>query len=388
MSKKFSKIVYVTSTRMPTEKAHGLATVKLAEAIASLGSEVDIICPKLWRKNNKNTFDYYGVKNNFKIIKVWVIDLMPLKFFEKFLFLIQVLTFSLFSTFYCLFKYWREDVIYFSHDYIPLYFLTFISKNVFYDIHHYPGNNFMYKRLMSKAFAFAVQTRWKIKELNKDFNIDESKIVYWPNGTDVDQYNIALSKFDVRNKLNLPQDKKIVLYTGQLFDWKGGDTLIRSITKLNEDAIIYIVGGAKNDVERLKNNIPDANDERVVFIPFQSREKMPLWMKAANVLVIPNTGKQKVSLYYTSPMKLFEYMASNRPIVASKLPSIMEVLHETNALLIEPEDVSALRAGITFVFNNQEESNRRAEEGKRTVVKYTWEKRGASIADFIHGYSA
>jgi len=383
MSKKFSKIVYVTSTRMPTEKAHGLATVKLAEAIASLGSEVDIICPKLWRKNNKNTFDYYGVKNNFKIIKVWVIDLMPLKFFEKFLFLIQVLTFSLFSTFYCLFKYWREDVIYFSHDYIPLYFLTFISKNVFYDIHHYPGNNFMYKRLMSKAFAFAVQTRWKIKELNKDFNIDESKIVYWPNGTDVDQYNIALSKFDVRNKLNLPQDKKIVLYTGQLFDWKGGDTLIRSITKLNEDAIIYIVGGAKNDVERLKNNIPDANDERVVFIPFQSREKMPLWMKAANVLVIPNTGKQKVSLYYTSPMKLFEYMASGKPIVASDIPSIREILNDNNALFAEADNSDSFAEKINYTLNNEREVLSLGKRAQEEVSKYTWKARAEKILEML-----
>jgi len=368
---------------MPTEKAHGLATVKLAEAIASLGSEVDIICPKLWRKNNKNTFDYYGVKNNFKIIKVWVIDLMPLKFFEKFLFLIQVLTFSLFSTFYCLFKYWREDVIYFSHDYIPLYFLTFISKNVFYDIHHYPGNNFMYKRLMSKAFAFAVQTRWKIKELNKDFNIDESKIVYWPNGTDVDQYNIALSKFDVRNKLNLPQDKKIVLYTGQLFDWKGGDTLIRSITKLNEDAIIYIVGGAKNDVERLKNNIPDANDERVVFIPFQSREKMPLWMKAANVLVIPNTGKQKVSLYYTSPMKLFEYMASGKPIVASDIPSIREILNDNNALFAEADNSDSFAEKINYTLNNEREVLSLGKRAQEEVSKYTWKARAEKILEML-----
>ena len=64
------KIVYVTNTRFPTEKAHGLATVKLCEAFADIGWAVEVVAPALWRKSSQNVFGYYGVKPNFKIHKI------------------------------------------------------------------------------------------------------------------------------------------------------------------------------------------------------------------------------------------------------------------------------------------------------------------------------
>jgi glycosyltransferase involved in cell wall biosynthesis len=55
-----------------------------------------------------------------------------------------------------------------------------------------------------------------------------------------------------------------------------------------------------------------------------------MWQKAADALVLPNTAKEDISKYYTSPMKLFEYMASRRPIVATNIPSITEIINEEN----------------------------------------------------------
>ena len=65
------------------------------------------------------------------------------------------------------------------------------------------------------------------------------------------------------------------MYTGQLFRWKGVDSLIRSIKMLPENILIYIVGGSSQDVAQCKREIRDANDERIVFIPFQPHEKIP-----------------------------------------------------------------------------------------------------------------
>ncbi|HEC30650.1 MAG TPA: hypothetical protein ENI66_01385, partial [Candidatus Yonathbacteria bacterium] len=108
MERKLSKIVYVTNTRLPTEKAHGLAMMKLCEAFANVGHEVDVIAPYMWRKSGGDVFKYYGAKKNFKISKIPTIDLMPLGVPEKLAFLIQIFSFSISALFYVLFKYKRS----------------------------------------------------------------------------------------------------------------------------------------------------------------------------------------------------------------------------------------------------------------------------------------
>ncbi len=93
-SKTSKKIVYVTTVRLPTEKAHGLSTVKICEAFSLCGYEVDLVIPKLWRRDHRDVYDFYNVKRNFNIIRVPCIDLIPLKVFDKITFLIQSFSFS------------------------------------------------------------------------------------------------------------------------------------------------------------------------------------------------------------------------------------------------------------------------------------------------------
>jgi len=197
------------------------------------------------------------------------------------------------------------------------------------------------------------------------------------DGVSLARFTDTYTKEQAREKLSLQDKNKVCVYTGTLSTLKGVDYIFATAQHMPD--VSFVLAGSLS--QEFKDMALPSN---ILLLGALPQKEIVIVLAAADVLLLPHPRGE----YSQSPMKLFEYMASNRPIVASKLPSIMEVLHETNALLIEPEDVSALRAGITFVFNNQEESNRRAEEGKRTVVKYTWEKRGASIADFIHGYSA
>jgi glycosyltransferase involved in cell wall biosynthesis len=381
--------VYVTSTRFPTEKAHGLATVKLCEAFARRGYAVDVLAPRLWRRDGGDVFDYYDVKNTFRIVKIPCIDLIPLRVIDTLAFLLQSISFSLLALLYVasVYRAKMKKCIFFSHDYIPLYFMTFLPVSIFYDVHHFPGNNFMYRRVVKRAFGFAVQTKWKVNELSDKFGIAPERIVYWPNGTDIRAFDDLPTKNTTRKELSLPTDKKIIMYTGQLFEWKGVDSLLRSITMLPSDAVLYIVGGADSDVVRCKKEIPEANDARIVFIPFQSHEKIPVWLNSADVLVLPNTGKQKVSLYYTSPMKLFEYMASGRPIVASAIPSLQEILNDRNAVLVEPDNPEALAAGIRSVLDDAATAEKISRNAKIDSREYTWDGRTQRIGAYFEKYA-
>ncbi len=384
----FTKIIYVTTARLPTEKAHGLATVKLAEALADFGCELEIISPRAFGNSSEDIFDYYGIKRNFKITKILAINIFPWGVLRPISYWLYFLSFSLTAAFYVFFNRKRdfEKTVFFSHDYLSLYFLSFLPVNIFYDIHHFPGKSFFYKRVLKKAFGFAVQTKWKIKALKEKFDIDAEKIIWWPNGTDIDKFKIPLSKEEARAKLTLPQDKKIILYIGSLLPWKGVDTLIKSVDFIRDDFCIYIVGGSPQDIQVQKKTIPQATDKRVIFIPSQPHEAMPVWLKAADVLVLPNTGKKKVSLYYTSPMKLFEYMASGTPIVASRIPSILEILNDNNSFLADPDSPESFAQSIAYAIGHPDKASIMGRQAENDVKDYTWEMRARKITTHIKDF--
>ena len=110
---------------------------------------------------------------------------------------------------------------------------------------------------------------------------------------------------------------------------------------------------------------------------------MPLYMRAADMLVIPNSAKEDISRLYTSPMKLFEYMASGTPIIASDLPSLREILNESNSSFFIADDVQDLSRVIGEVSSNHKKAQEKAVLASEQVKKYTWQRRAQSILDFV-----
>jgi glycosyltransferase involved in cell wall biosynthesis len=87
-----------------------------------------------------------------------------------------------------------------------------------------------------------------------------------------------------------------------------------------------------------------------------------------------------VSNAFTSPLKLFEYMAAGRPIVASDLPSIREILaHERNALLITPGNPQAVTAAIRRLNDDRALGRRLAGQALIDAAEYTWAKRAERL---------
>ena len=77
-------------------------------------------------------------------------------------------------------------------------------------------------------------------------------------------------------------------------------------------------------------------------------------------------------------MKLFEYMASGNPIVASDLPSIRQVLNENNSILVAPEDPVALAEGIKKAVNK--DTSKLAAKAKEDVLAYSWTERAGRVS--------
>ncbi len=87
---------------------------------------------------------------------------------------------------------------------------------------------------------------------------------------------------------------------------------------------------------------------------------------------------------FTSPMKLFEYMAAKIPIVASDFPSMREILENgKTAVLVESSNPKALAEGIEKILTDREFARRISEQAYEKVKNFSWEKRAEKIAVFL-----
>jgi glycosyltransferase involved in cell wall biosynthesis len=106
-------------------------------------------------------------------------------------------------------------------------------------------------------------------------------------------------------------------------------------------------------------------------------------LRDADVLILPNRPSA-ISTDFTSPLKLFEYMASGRPIVASDLPSFREILRDgENALLVEAGNPQALVAGITRIKDDPALAARLARQAAADVRDYTWPRRAERLEAYF-----
>ena len=178
-----------------------------------------------------------------------------------------------------------------------------------------------------------------------------------------------------------------VYYIGQLYPWKGVDVLIRAMRHV-EDAELVVVGGLppEPDLDRARELASElALEERVLFRGFVPPPELEAERRKAAVFVVPNLDSTTARLF-TSPLKLFEAMASGRPIVASDLPSIREVLtHEANALLVPPGDADALGASIARLLADHDLGARLAARAFEDVRAYSWDRRAATLERFLAG---
>lgn len=381
MENLINKIIYIANIRLPTEKAHGLQIMKTCEALAKEGIDVEMVVPDRHNFLSADPFNFYKVRKIFVVTKLSCWDLISGNILGPFGFWIESWTF-----FRSIKKYLRNQgaVITFTRD-LPMAFLLSREKRPFYyEIHTLPDRikNF-YKLVWQKATGLIVISDGLKNELIKQ-GVAAEKILVARDAVDIQEFKtvVGVSTNECRVKLGVPQDKKIAVYTGHLYGWKGANTLAEAAERLTE-AEVYLVGGTKDDVKRFKKRYENVSNLHIV--GWQNRSLMPQWMKIADVLVLPNSALQKIGAIYTSPLKLFEYMIAGKPMVVSDLPALREVLGDNMATFFKPDDPISLAEAIKEVLENSAVAAVKANAAYKNVVEnYTWEKRADQIVKFIN----
>ncbi|KND49393.1 MAG: N-acetyllactosaminide 3-alpha-galactosyltransferase [Parcubacteria bacterium C7867-008] len=197
-------------------------------------------------------------------------------------------------------------------------------------------------------------------------------------------FEIPQTKEEARVALGLPLDKKIALYAGSLEPWKGADTFYESIRHMGSEWLFVIVGGKPPHVTEFLGTHELHESVRMEGQkPYNTA--LPQYLRAADIAVIPNSGVQEISRVSTSPLKLFAYMASGTPIVASDLPSLREILTDDLAVLVKPDDAEALAQGIQKAQSDPQRAERADRAKKLVRERYTWNQRSDAIVSFIQG---
>jgi glycosyltransferase involved in cell wall biosynthesis len=239
----------------------------------------------------------------------------------------------------------------------------------------------IYKMMIKNIYRIITNSKGT-KEIFIREGAEEKKVLAVPNGVDLEKFDLQLSKIETRKKVNLPVDKKIILYSGSfyIYDWKGVNILLETARKLSNDYLVVLVGGKKNEIEKIEKEGKPSN---VLALEYKPIDLMPYYLKSADILVLPNKKGDNISEKYTSPIKLFEYMASRRPIIASDLPSIREIIDGATSILVEPDSPEALSKAIQRAIADGNKLDRMTENAFNKVLDYTWEKRAEKILSFI-----
>lgn len=364
------KILYIANVRLPTEKAHGIQIMKACEALVRGGHELTLVVPARTSPITDDPFKYYGIKAAFPLVRLFTVDTVRLGTLG---YVFQSVLFGLFATVYA----WghKSEVIY-GRDEIVMYVVGFFTRRKMIWESHDGAWNFWARFVVRRAAGIVGVTQGSV-DFYREHGVPMEKLFAVSNGIDLEDFSHPEAKEVARTRLGLPQDKKIVLYIGKLDGWKGVDTLLQASRLLPPEMKVAIIGGEKTQIEELQRIYPN-----VLFLGYRPYTELPHNQAAADVLVVPNTAKDPVSVQFTSPLKLIAHLASNRPVVASDLPSTRWVA-DGAVLFVRPDDPQALTEGLKKALHQPIDAEKLVEAARAKVASLSWSERARRIGVFI-----
>lgn len=375
---------------MPTGRAYGNQIMKLCEAFADSGIKVELVYLGVENMDRREFFGHFSAKDNFSLRPVVFFNFLKLeKYIGKLSFYLQGLMFLVRLSFLEIEK---GAVIYTRHPEIA-WLMGLRGFAAYYEDHGgINKNSFLFLKFLKRAKGIVAINGFIKNEFVKK-GTDPEKVLAAPSGVDLNNFDIDISREDAIKRLDPEseldeglKDKKILVYTGNFRTkgvGKGVDEILTSMAILKDPGLVFLaVGGSDEEIRFYKQMAADMDLNAAFFLPRQSQERLALFQKIADVLLMPFPNKAHYA-YFMSPVKMFEYMASKRPIIASSLPSIREVLNDKNALLVKEGDPEDLAEGIRKILSDKKLAENLAAQAFVDVQKYSWPERASRVLNFM-----
>ncbi|UCE73458.1 MAG: glycosyltransferase family 4 protein, partial [Methanomassiliicoccales archaeon] len=221
-----------------------------------------------------------------------------------------------------------------------------------------------------------------IKEhLQTLYNIPKERIAVVPNGANTELFK-PMERAECIKELELNPDKRYICFTGNLAPWQGLISMIEAMPIILEEernAVFLVVGGGKEKetLEKRTGELKLGNN--ILFAGWVDYEKVPEYISACDICVAPLAeGREKSG---SSAIKIYEYLACGKPVVASDVPFLDFLEKENCGLLVPKRDKKALAEAVLSLLGNAEQVQNMGTAGRSYVVeKGSW----AGTAKRIH----
>jgi len=210
---------------------------------------------------------------------------------------------------------------------------------------------------------------------------DNGSIEVMPNGVDRKLFASDLIERDAKRKLYL-EGKTVLGFTGFVRDWNGLEQVIDMLPHLRPEVVLLIVGDgpARSALERRARTAGVAN--RAIFTGVVARDAIAPLISAFDIALQPAANP------YASPLKLFEYLALGRVILAPDQPNVREVLtHDVNAWLFDASEPASMQRAIERLLNDVDSRQRLALAALNTIEEreLTWERNAERVLELARG---
>ncbi len=204
--------------------------------------------------------------------------------------------------------------------------------------------------------------------------------VYLPNGKDIDLFDPGKYDSEVSRERYGLKDYKILMFPGAPRPYKGVEDVLIALEELNQPNLkLAIVGGSPyDDYDR---QLSEQWGKWIIKMPKYPPTEMPEIVAAAHIIVVPQRDNPAAKAQF--PLKLTDGMAMAKPIIATKVGDIPEILGDTG-YLVEPSSPLQLAEKIQWIFENMETAQEQGIKARERCVKnYSIERMASILSDLI-----
>jgi len=362
-------LYYVAEFSLPNNTAYTIHVVKMLNALNEKLGTCELIIPY---KDNK--YNYNNLKKNFFLRKKKFLIKSIFQKKYRLTFLLRII----FAFKAALYIKKNQNII--TRSIMTSFFLILLKKKHFLEIHHefYGLSKFLFINLNNINSKYIIIIIFISKSLKNFYKNITKKGIVMPDAVDKNFFK----KKKIKNII------KSIYYIGSFYKGRGIELIIE-IAKILKKINFFLYGLRNSEIGNFKN-IP----KNVKIFKFVEYSKVPRLLQKSDLLLIPHSlnyvgissNKKSIDIRkYTSPLKMFEYLASGTPLMASNLPVLKEILrNKYNSIIVKDNNPYNWANEIIKLQSNIKLKKIISENAIKTANKNTWNIRAKKILKYFN----
>ena len=231
------------------------------------------------------------------------------------------------------------------------------------------------EKIMLKLADAVIVVSDELKRYFIRSGIKSNKIHVVVNGVDIDKFKCEKKNKKVMATYGFTSNQVVVGFIGSFSHWHGLDLLLDSfvnVVNIKKNVKFFLIGDGFNR-EILEKNVAEKNiDHHVVFTGLVPHDAIPDYLSVMDIVLAPYPD---LDLFYFSPLKLFEYMAASKPVIATRVGQVNSIIKDgENGYLFKTDDLFQFEKQLIVLIEDKKLRNKIGKEARKTVLSdYTWE---------------